>query len=217
MTVEGVPTAFAAGLALGFGSGLAPGPLLALTVSTALRRGSRAGVLVSIAPLITDVLIIVLALTVVSRLTPVAIGVLTLLGALLVAYFAWENWRAGTHGSDLEATVAADVKSDSVARHPLVQGIALNVLNPAAWLFWVTAGAAMLIGFWQRSPLAAAVFLGTFYLLLVGTKVVLAIAIGAGRERINPVVYGRSLQASALVLLAVAIALGIAAANTLMR
>lgn len=173
--------------------------------------------LVSIAPLVTDALIIVMALTVVSRLTPIATGVLALLGALLVAYFAWENWRAGVRDdATLESAGVSSRQSESVARHPLVQGIALNMLNPAAWLFWVTAGATMLIGFWQRSPIAAAVFLGTFYVLLVGTKIVLAIAIGAGRERINPVVYRRSLQVSAIVLLVVAIALGVSAANTLM-
>lgn len=216
MSTDGVPAALAAGLALGFGSGLAPGPLLALTISTSLRSGTRAGVLVSVAPLITDGVIIVLALTVVSRLATVTTAVLAALGALLVAYFAWENWRAGADENEgLDAGVRP--KDPSLVRHPLVQGIGLNVLNPAAWLFWVTAGAAMLIGFWQRSPAAAAAFLTTFYALLVGTKVVLAVVIGQGRDRINAPLYRRMLRVSALVLLAVAVALGATAANTLMQ
>lgn len=211
MTFDGVAAAFAAGLALGFGSGLAPGPLLALTISMSLQRGTRAGVLVSLAPLITDGLIIALALTLVTRLAPVTTGVLTLLGGLLVGYFAWENWRA-SRSRDIEL----EVRSTSLVRHPLVQGVALNMLNPAAWLFWITAGAALLIGFWQRSAVAAAVFLVTFYLLLVGTKVVLAVVIGAGRDRLNDVAYRRLLSASALILLVVAVALLVSAANTLL-
>lgn len=176
-----------------------------------LQRGTRAGVLVSLAPLITDGLIIALALTLVTRLAPVTTGVLTLLGGLLVGYFAWENWRA-SRSRDIEL----EVRSTSLVRHPLVQGVALNMLNPAAWLFWITAGAALLIGFWQRSAVAAAVFLVTFYLLLVGTKVVLAVVIGAGRDRLNDVAYRRLLSASALILLVVAVALLVSAANTLL-
>jgi threonine/homoserine/homoserine lactone efflux protein len=212
VTLDGVTAAFAAGLALGFGSGLAPGPLLALTVSITLQRGTRAGVMVSLAPLITDVLIIVLALTIVTRLPPVAVGVLTVAGGVLVAVFAWENWRASRH-----ATLTPQAKSEPLVRHPLVQGIGLNLLNPAAWLFWITAGAAMLIGFWQRSPVAALVFVVTFYVLLVGTKIVLAVAIGAGRERLNVTTYRRLLRLSAAILLAVAIALLLVGVNTLYR
>lgn len=46
------------GVLLGLSSGLAPGPLLALVASETLRHGVRAGVRVALAPLITDLPII---------------------------------------------------------------------------------------------------------------------------------------------------------------
>ena len=58
-----------AGLSLGLGAGLAPGPLLALVVTSTLERGFGAGVRVAIAPLLTDAPIIGLTVAVVSSVS----------------------------------------------------------------------------------------------------------------------------------------------------
>ena len=73
-----------AGFALGLGSGLAPGPLFGLTLSTSLTRGAKAGIQVAVSPLITDTVIILLTLTLVSQLPPGVVTGLTLLGAVVV-------------------------------------------------------------------------------------------------------------------------------------
>ena len=83
----------------------------------------------------------------------------------------------------------------------------MNFLNPAAWLFWATAGSALLIDFWRSSPAQAVLFLATFYLMLVGTKVLLALGVAAGRERVSMSTYRWLLAASAVLLAAVAIGL----------
>jgi threonine/homoserine/homoserine lactone efflux protein len=57
----------------------------------------------------------------------------------------------------------------------------VNLLSPHPWLFWLTVGAGLLAEAMRSSWLAAAGFLGTFYLGLVGSKVLIAIL--AGRSR----------------------------------
>jgi threonine/homoserine/homoserine lactone efflux protein len=53
-----------------------------------------------------------------------------------------------------------------------LKGILTNLLNPHPWLFWLTVGTATLaIAIAQGWPTAVA-FLSGFYLLLVGSKVV---------------------------------------------
>ncbi len=46
------------GIVLGFAAGISPGPMLGLVISQTLRYGWRAGNLVALAPLFTDIPII---------------------------------------------------------------------------------------------------------------------------------------------------------------
>jgi threonine/homoserine/homoserine lactone efflux protein len=61
------------------------------------------------------------------------------------------------------------------------KGIVTNLLSPHPWLFWLTVGAAILAKAMAQSWLVAAAFLFGFYLLLVGSKV--GVALMAGRSR----------------------------------
>ncbi len=55
------------GAALGAAAGLSPGPLQALVLSESLRHGRREGVKASIAPLLTDIPIVIVSLGLLSR------------------------------------------------------------------------------------------------------------------------------------------------------
>src|SRR3990172_11541892 len=76
--------ALALGVAYGLSAGIAPGPLLALVITTSRRDGWRAGALVAVAPLLTDIPIIVVSLSLLGQLSDSSIGVIGVLGSLLV-------------------------------------------------------------------------------------------------------------------------------------
>ena len=61
------------------------------------------------------------------------------------------------------------------------KGIFTNLLSAHPWLFWLAVGAAILAKAIAQSWVAAAAFLIGFYLLLVGSKV--GVALLAGRSR----------------------------------
>jgi threonine/homoserine/homoserine lactone efflux protein len=151
---------------LGLGAGLAPGPLLALVMTESLRGGASAGIRVALAPLLTDTPIVALSWGLAGSLDPQSpwLAVLSLTGALVVAHLARAQWRA-----------VLPEPAGTAVNGALGRGMAVNLLSPYPWLFWITLGGPLLAAAADRSPRLALWFLLTFYTLLVGTKVVLAL------------------------------------------
>ena len=158
------------GALLGLGAGLSPGPLLTLVFSESLRRGTAAGIRVALAPLLSDLPIIVLVLLGLGQVAQAGLlpGVLALAGGSLVFWMGLGELR-GTGG------VVAGGRPES---HPFRRGVLVNLLSPYPYLFWLGVGGPMLFKAWNQSPAAPLAFLGSFYLLLVGSKVLLACAAG---------------------------------------
>lgn len=76
------------GALLGLSAGLSPGPLTTLVISETLLYNIRAGVKVALAPLITDLPIIVLSVLILSQLSGFQniLGVIALVGGLVVLF-----------------------------------------------------------------------------------------------------------------------------------
>jgi threonine/homoserine/homoserine lactone efflux protein len=162
----------ATGALLGLGAGLSPGPLLALVLSESLRRGAPAGIRVALAPLVSDLPIIALVLPGLGKVAHhnMLPGILALLGGGLVVWMGLGDLRGTGAGA-----VVAEARPEA---HPLRRGVLVNVLSPYPYLFWLGVGGPMIFKAWGQSPAAALAFLGSFYLLLVGSKVLLACVVG---------------------------------------
>ncbi len=158
------------GIALGLYAGVSPGPLLVLTISETLRHDMAAGMKVALAPIVTDLPIILVAVFVLSRFAGFhgVLGGISLAGGCFLLYLAWGSLR--TRGLEVE------VKGGRAGS--LTRGILVNAMSPNPYLFWLSVGAPTIIragreGFWP--PLA---FVGGFYVLLVGSKMTLAVLTG---------------------------------------
>jgi threonine/homoserine/homoserine lactone efflux protein len=181
--------------------------LTGLAISTTLRSGLRPGLYIAIAPLISDSIIIFLSLTLVSQLPETAITVLGIVGAIVVAAFGAEVLLSARRMRNNEVDMAIKETSKLQRLPPAAQGALINFLNPAPWIFWITAGSTILIGFWRESPNQAILFLIAFYLTLVGAKVAIVLALAATRHRMNVRTYRSILTASGILLLATALIL----------
>lgn len=160
----------ATGALLGLGAGLSPGPLLTLVISESLRRGAAAGIRVALAPLVSDVPIIILVLLGLGRVAPAGMlpGILALAGGSLVIWMGV---------GELRSTGAVAVEGRPQA-HPFRRGVLVNVLSPYPYLFWLGVGGPILLKAWGHNQSAPFAFLGSFYLLLVGSKELLACVAG---------------------------------------
>ena len=184
--------ALATGVLLGLSAGLAPGPLLALVLAQSLRHGAREGCKVAVTPLLTDAPIILLDLIIAAKLAALRplLGVVSIAGGAFVLYLAWDSVRSG------QTAMAA------LPEHPRswFKGIVTNVLNPHPWLFWLTVGAATLARAMAQSWVTAAAFLLGFYLLLAGSKLVLALLVARSRNLLAGRTYRIVMRVLALLL-----------------
>jgi threonine/homoserine/homoserine lactone efflux protein len=192
-------TVLLSGVLLGLSAGLSPGPMLALVLAQTLRYGSREGCKVALTPLVTDPPIIALTLAFATQLAQFRplLGVVSMVGAMFVLYLAWESlWPVR------QAPNSAGQSSRS-----WLKGIVTNLLNPHPWLFWLTVGAAFLARAIDRSWLHAGAFLLGFYLLLVGSKVTVALLAGRSRHLLAGRGYRVTMRALAIMLALLAVLL----------
>jgi threonine/homoserine/homoserine lactone efflux protein len=191
----------AIGVALGLAAGLAPGPMLALVLSAALEGGFVAGASVAFAPLLSDVIVVPVCVLVLDGLPDEAVAAIAVGGGVFIAWLGVRQFRAARRARSAD-------ERDASAR--LRRAVAVNLVNPHPWLFWIGAGGPLLLRAGDRSAWAAAAFVAGFYALLVGTKVVLAGLVAAGRRRL---LAGRGYRlatsAAALLLVAAGVVLAI--------
>jgi threonine/homoserine/homoserine lactone efflux protein len=183
------------GISLGFGAGIAPGPLLALVMTTTLQRGLLAGIRVALSPLVTDAPIILLCVLVLSSLPPSFHGIISLIGGLFVIYLGIDGLREAQH-----ATLEIKPTPDSGARD-LLRGAMVNALSPHPWIFWLGVGAVKVVDAWKKSPANAFAFLFGFFLLLIGCKVLIASGLAFGRRWLTLPLYRGLLTIGGLALL----------------
>jgi len=168
----------ATGMVLGLAAGFAPGPLLALILAQSIRFGTREGLKVAAAPLLTDLPIVAAATALVVAAATTAdalLGAISLAGAVFVAYLGVESIR----------TTGVEAGRPEEAPRSWARGALVNVLSPHPYLFWITVGAPTLIRAWREGPLAAAAFLAGFYACLVGAKMLVAVVAGRSGGRLR--------------------------------
>lgn len=191
------------GLTLGIGAGVAPGPLLAVVIRTTLKGGFGAGARVALGPLLTDVPIIVVAVVLASALPDQALAALGIAGGLFLLWLGLDALR------DVPAPVEAAVGERVAigAAGSLRRGAVVNLLNPHPWVFWIAVGVPIL---GDGSVADGVLFVVPFYVMLIGAKLVVAAALGAGRERLlRGAGYRRALRASGVLLLAAGVVLAV--------
>ncbi|MHC4459150.1 MAG: LysE family translocator, partial [Planctomycetota bacterium] len=159
---------------LGLSGGLSPGPLLTLVVTESLRHGVKEGIKVSIAPLFTDFPIVLATLYIVSRLSDIqpVIGTIYLLGAAFLIFLGCESLLFK----------GVDINVAQIKPHSVKKGIVANFLNPSPYLFWLSIGAPIVLKAYKNSILSAILFVTCFYMVLVGSKILIAIVIGKSRR-----------------------------------
>lgn len=181
------------GIILGLSAGLSPGPILTLVITQTLQHGIREGIKVACAPLLTDIPIIIVCLVILSAFADMnlVLGILALIGGVYLFYLGISSFRFT--GEDLDV---AEVNPQS-----LKKGVMINFLNPSPYLFWTSIGGPLVLKSPDSSLISAMVFILPFYVLLVGSKVVIAVISGKSKHVLNSNHYRLIIRFLGLVLI----------------
>ncbi len=187
----------ATGILFGLSAGLSPGPLLTLVISETLKHGTGSGIKVAMAPLITDTPIVLLAISVVSQVSNLhfVLGLISLGGAAFLLYLGYESIVFKGAALDVEASRPQSLR----------KGIIANFLNPSPYLFWFTVGAPIVIKASGVGVSGPVLFLAGMYLLLVGSKVVIAWLTGKSRRFLQSRGYVVTIRVLGIALLVFAV------------
>jgi len=179
----------------GFAAAVQPGPFQTDLISQSLRQGWRRTLPASLAPLLSDGPIILLAIVGLSQLPATWERALRVAGGLYVLYLAWGAFRAwreqGMQGAE-DATVRGD--------HGLVKAALTNALSPGPYLFWGMVTGPILLQGWREAPIRGVGFLLGFYGAMIASLAVLIAAFSSAR-RLGPRVTRVLIGLSALALL----------------
>ncbi len=185
------------GIVFGLSGGISPGPLLMLVVSESLRHGGIAGMKVAVAPLITDLPIVLGTLFLVAQLSDLqsVLGGISIAGAFFLTYLAYESLT-------FKGIAVNGARAKS---HSLRTGVLVNLLNPSPYLFWFSVGAPTIIRAADVGATAVLLFVLALYICLVGAKLIIARLIGRSKFILKSKCYIHLIRALGLGLLIFAI------------
>jgi len=162
------------GAFFGLSAGISPGPLLTLVITETLKHNRKEGIKVAIAPLITDLPIILLTSLIFSRLSQynLVLALISLSGGI---YFSWLGYET-IKTKELDVDIKKK-KSDSLRK-----GITANFLNPNPYIFWLTAGIPNAFKAYERSLITVILYFLLFYVMLIGSKIIVALLVERSKD-----------------------------------
>ncbi len=181
------------GATYAFAAAAQPGPYQAYLVSRALSQGWRRTLPAALAPVASDVPIILVVVVLLSRLPLRLLAAFRFAGGLFLLYLAWEAWRAWRR-----AQAATPAAATSTPR-TFLSAVAINFLNPNPWLGWSLVMGPLLLAGWRKAPADGVALLAGFYATLVAASGGI-VALFAGAKRLGPRVARALVGASAAAL-----------------
>jgi threonine/homoserine/homoserine lactone efflux protein len=180
------------GTILGLSAGITPGPLLTLVICETLQHDVKSGVKVALAPIITDLPVVILTSFILAKLSNFQniIGIISLMGGFFILFMGYKSIR----------TKGVELNFQETRPKSLIKGILTNVLSPHPYLFWFSVGAPTLTKAMDHHIMAALAFISSFWVLLVGSKILLAILVGKSKSFLVGNVYIYTMRLLGLVL-----------------
>ncbi len=164
-----------------------------MVISETLKGNKINGIFIAIAPLITDLPIVLFSIYILKSVSTNELipGILSVMGGLFLIYLAIGNFRY----NPITNRSAADYRSS------MKYGIIANILSPHPYLFWITIGAPVFLKASKSGATTSFAFIIGFYLLLVGSKVIIALITNKAKGFLNSNVYGKIMKITGAVLL----------------
>lgn len=168
-------------LTLGVSAGFAPGPLTNFVIQQTLKHDVKSGVKVAFSPVVVDIPIVILSIVLASYISDskIFLMVVCFIGSAYLFYLSYENFKV------------EQIKLDeNIPNRSFRQGLVIGALSPNPYLFWIAIGTPILLQILNEfSFVVVCIFLFTFYISLVGSKVFIAYMAGKSKRFLKGKVY----------------------------
>lgn len=188
------------GILFGLSAGFGPGPLMTLVISESFRGGTREGIKVALAPLLTDPPIVLVTVVLVGQISgfDTALAVISICGAVVVVGMGVETIRARV----------PETFTGQTHGRALMRGALVNALNPHPYLFWIVVGGPIVHRAQAETGAAGVIaFVAGMYTCLVGGKMTVSFIVGRSRRFISQRVYRFVMVSLGILLLVFAVTL----------
>ena len=186
------------GASLGLSACLSPGPLFMYLISQSMLGGWKRGSLVAVAPLISDIPLVLIILLALNRIPASFLRMISVLGGLYVIYMAWRLFHAWRWPQVIQQDVPVNVPKN------MLRAVLVNYSSPGPYMFWTLVNGPLLLSALRISILHGIGFLISFYGIFIGGMLLLAGICSQARRL--PALIIRSL---ALVSVAILVVMGI--------
>lgn len=182
------------GVAFAFAAAVQPGPLLSYLISQSLTHGWRRTLPAALAPLVSDVPIVLLMLVLLKTMPPAVEWILQVAGGLFLLYLAWGAFNTWRRKQEARA-----IPSELALHQSILKAATVNLLNPNPYLGWSLVMGPLLLRAWHEQHSMAVMFLAAFYGTMVCTLAATIVLFGVART-LGPRVNRVMIAASALAL-----------------
>lgn len=183
------------GFSVGLTGALVPGPMLFATIETSLTRGWTSGPRVVSGHALVELLVFILIVAGFSTLASHGVILwISIIGGAVLVIFGVMTIKEGQ-----TATLAG---GGSVFKSPFAAGVITSISHPYFWLWWLTAGAGLILMGLKVSLLAASIFLIGHLMADLSWYTVVSTAMSRGKTLMSEVIYQRVLMGCGVFLIA---------------
>lgn len=148
------------GVSYGFAAAVQPGQFQAYLISQTMTNGWRRTMPAVLAPLISDIPVILLVLVVLTNMPPLVLSILQIIGGIFLLYLASRAVMATRHFRETLARPAP-------VHETILRGALVNLFNPNPYLAWALVMGPLLLRAWREDPIRGFVLVGGFYVTMV--------------------------------------------------
>lgn len=169
------------GSLFGLSSGISPGPLLTLVITQTLKHNKKEGIKISFVPMIADIPIILIIFMIFQHSAKINLflSLISFAGALFLFYLAYETFK----------TKRLTINPQNHKPASFYKGILTNLLNPHPYLFWIAVGVPVALKAYHAGWKNLMIYFLSFYILLVGSKIGIALLIEKSKKFISSRIY----------------------------
>lgn len=198
---------FLQGFALGLSAAASPGLFQTFLINQTLSGGWRRSAPLTLAPLISDISIVLTILLLLNRLPSRFLSGVSLAGGIFALYLVWIGWRQWRLAAPGEPTFPQNSTIARPSRIPIFwRAILVNSLSPGPYTFWTLVNGPLLLTALKISAWHTAAFLVGFYGMFI-TGMLILVAIFQQALRMGPLLVRYLTLLSLIILGAFAIIL----------